>query len=94
MNAFIAESAVEEMCLDLFANLGWAVLHGPDIAPDLPGAERASYRDVLLEGRLRQAVERLNPELPAADWSLGSWPHSADRRASTCWRRTGASAGC
>ena len=66
MSAFIAESEVEEMCLDLFAGLGWEVLYGPDIAPDMPHAERPSYRDVLLEGRLRAAVAILNPGLTAA----------------------------
>lgn len=46
--------------------LGYAVLHGPDIAVGEPAAERsdANYRDVVLEGRLRQALTRLNPQLP------------------------------
>lgn len=39
---------------------------GPDIAVGEPGAERSdpNYRDVVLEGRLRQALVRLNPGLP------------------------------
>ena len=61
MRSFIAESGVEEVCLDYFADLRWDVLYGPDIAPDEAGAERASYRDVLLEDRLRTAIGRLNP---------------------------------
>ncbi len=69
MKGFIAESGVEEVCLDYFDGLGWQVLHGPDIAPGEPGAERSSYRDVLLEGRLRAAVARLNPHLCAEDVS-------------------------
>ncbi len=63
MRSFVAESGVEEVCLDYFADLGWQVLHGPDIAPGEPAEERSSYRDVLLEGRLRDAVTRLNPQL-------------------------------
>src|SRR6185503_19555896 len=45
---------------------GYAVLHGPDIAAGEPGAERSdpNYRDVLLDRRLRQALLRLNPEMP------------------------------
>lgn len=41
--------------------------HGPDIAAGQPAAERndPGYRDVILEGRLRQALTALNPELPA-----------------------------
>lgn len=58
MRGYLAESGVEEVCLEYFADLGWQVLHGPDIAPDQPGAERSSYRDLLLEGRLRAAVCR------------------------------------
>jgi type I restriction enzyme R subunit len=67
MTAFIAESAVEEVCLDFFADLGWTVLYGPNIAPDMPAAERISYREVLLEGRLRAAINRLNPALTAIE---------------------------
>ena len=42
------------------------MLHGPDIAAGESGAERGdpNYRNVLLEGRLRQALVRLNPDLP------------------------------
>ena len=63
MRSFIAESGVEEVCLDYFADLRWDVLYGPDIAPDETRAERASYRDVLLEDRLRLAIGSLNPSL-------------------------------
>ncbi len=64
MRSFVAESGVEEVCLEYFADLGWQVLYGPDIAPEEAHAERSSYRDVLLEGRLRAAIAWLNPELP------------------------------
>ena len=60
------ESIVEEAALGWLGSLGYAVLHGPDIAAGEPGAERSdpNYRDVVLEGRLRQALVQLNPELP------------------------------
>ncbi len=64
MRAFDAESGVEDTCLEYFADAGWQVLYGPDLAPGEPAAERSSYRDVLLEGRLRRAVGLLNPHLP------------------------------
>jgi len=32
------ESVVEDATLDIFASLGYAVLHRPDIAPGEPGA--------------------------------------------------------
>ena len=60
------ESIVEDAALAWLESLGYAVLHGPDIVVGMPGAERGdpSYRDVVLEGRLRQALVRLNPDLP------------------------------
>jgi type I restriction enzyme R subunit len=61
-----AESVVEEAALAWLEALGWAVRHGPAIATGEPGAERRDpgYRDVILEGRLRKALTRLNPDLP------------------------------
>lgn len=67
MKSFVAESGVEEVCLEYFTELEWDVVHGPDISPGEPHAERASYRDVILEGRLRSALARLNPNLTEDD---------------------------
>ena len=63
MKSFIPEASIEDTCLDYFRELGWQVLHGPEIGPGEPAAERASYREGLLEGRLRAAIGRLNPGL-------------------------------
>ena len=63
--AGISESVVEQAVLAWLESLGWNVAHGPDIAPDAPGAERTDYGAVFLEGRLRNALGRLNPDLPA-----------------------------
>ena len=63
--ARITESEVEDAALQWFAGLGYAVLHGPDIGPEGPASERGSYDEVLLAGRLRNALVRLNPHLPA-----------------------------
>ena len=65
MTANFTESEVEDAALDWLAGCGWSVAHGPDIAPDAPGAERADYGAVVLGGRLRGALQRLNPDLPA-----------------------------
>ena len=61
------ESIVEEAALAWLESFGYAVLHGPDIATGMLGAERndPNYRDVVLEQRLRQALVGLNPDLPA-----------------------------
>ncbi|MDR7496021.1 MAG: HsdR family type I site-specific deoxyribonuclease [Armatimonadota bacterium] len=59
------ESVVEEAALGWLETAGWRVAHGPDIAPDMPAAERRDYGEVMLSRRLRDALARLNPELPA-----------------------------
>ncbi|MGA9991353.1 MAG: type I restriction endonuclease, partial [Thiobacillaceae bacterium] len=52
-------------------SLGYSVLHGPEISPGgdaltpaLSRWEREKYSDVVLEGRLREALVQLNPDLP------------------------------
>jgi type I restriction enzyme R subunit len=59
------ESTVEEAALAWLEAVGWRVAHGPDIAPDMPAAERRHYSEVVLAQRLRDALARLNPDLPA-----------------------------
>ena len=61
----ITEADVEEAALDWLRGFGWGVAHGPDIAPDTPGAERDDYGQVVLERRLRDALAELNPGLPS-----------------------------
>jgi type I restriction enzyme R subunit len=58
------EVDVEAAALAWFQDLGWATLYGSDIAPGEPAAERTSYEQVVLEGRLREALHRLNPAVP------------------------------
>ena len=41
----INESTVEAATLEWLAELGWQTAHGPDIAPDLPYAERTQLRE-------------------------------------------------
>ncbi len=59
------ESVVEDAALSWLEGLGYTVAHGPEIAPGEMFAERSdpSYRDVVLERRLREAVVRFNPSL-------------------------------
>ena len=60
----LTEFDVEQSALAWLESLGWSIAHGPDIAPDTPGAERTDYGQMVLEQRLRDALARLNPELP------------------------------
>ena len=66
MTGKITESVVEGVALDWLRSLGYSVLYGPDMAAGESAAERSdpNYRDVILQGRLRHALERFNPSLP------------------------------
>ncbi|MDC5444852.1 type I restriction endonuclease subunit R [Acinetobacter baumannii] len=59
------ETQLENLCLDWFAENGWEVVHGIDIAPDSSNPLRKDYKQILLEADLQVAFERLNPHLPA-----------------------------
>jgi len=58
------ERDVELACLSWFQDIGYALAHGPQLAPGEPAAERESFADVVLAGRLRAAIARLNPSMP------------------------------
>lgn len=58
------ESIVEDAALEWFGELGYAIGHGPHLAPGEPAAERDSFGEVVLVGRLREAIRRLNPAIP------------------------------
>jgi len=58
------ESHVEDAALTWFGELGYAVGHGPHIAPGEPAAERDSFGEVVLTGRLRETIRRMNPPIP------------------------------
>ena len=64
-DASLSESTVEAAALARLEGCGWAVAHGPDVAPDTPAAERTDYGEVVLTDRLRSALAQLNPALPA-----------------------------
>lgn len=64
MKQSFSESVVEQAALAWLESVGWAVRNGADTAPGEPLAERDAYGQVILAGRLREAIARLNPTLP------------------------------
>ncbi|MDD2834344.1 MAG: type I restriction endonuclease subunit R, partial [Methylotenera sp.] len=64
--AKLTESEIETLAIERLQALGFTYVYGPDIAPDAANPERESFADVLLLSRLRNAVTRINPTLPAA----------------------------
>lgn len=62
----LSEDDLEQQCLQWFAEHGWEVLHGPDIAPDGDTPLRASFHDVFLRPVMLEQLQTLNPHLPVA----------------------------
>jgi type I restriction enzyme, R subunit len=62
----MTEDQLEREALGWLTDVGYTVVYGPDIAPDGPSPERDNYRQVILTGRLRAAIDRLNPGVPVA----------------------------
>ena len=60
------EAVLEEALLAWLRDLGYHTVEGGQIAPDSKSPERADFREVLLEGRLRSTLQRINPTLGAA----------------------------
>jgi len=62
----MTEDQLEQETLGWLADVGYTHLYGPDIAFDGPNPERTNYQQVVLTFRLREAVHRLNPNIPTA----------------------------
>ncbi|MDO8723348.1 MAG: type I restriction endonuclease subunit R [Syntrophales bacterium] len=59
------ESVIEQATLAWLESMDYTILSGPEIAPGEVQAERENYGQVVMERRLRQALQRLNPQVPA-----------------------------
>ncbi|SQJ28877.1 DEAD/DEAH box helicase [Salmonella enterica subsp. enterica] len=62
----LSEDDLEQQCLQWFAEQGWEVLHGPDIAPDGDNPLRASFHDVFLRPVMLEQLQTINPDLPVS----------------------------
>lgn len=60
------ESDLEEATLEWLAEMDYSILAGPEIAHDGDCPERDSYHDVVLTERLREALIRINEDVPRA----------------------------
>lgn len=60
----LSEDEVEAAALTWLAELGWSVVHGPEVNPESAPLERTDYSAVVLAATLRDALIRLNPTLP------------------------------
>jgi type I restriction enzyme R subunit len=64
MTSVISEDHIEQIVIQEFIDLGYSYVNGADISPDGIAQERA-YDEVILKNRLRSAITRLNPTVPA-----------------------------
>ncbi|MES2942533.1 MAG: type I restriction endonuclease subunit R [Pseudomonadota bacterium] len=62
----MTEDQLEQETLAWLQDVGYTHRYGPDIAPDGPTPERSHFNQVLLPFRLREAIFKLNPGIPAA----------------------------
>lgn len=61
----MTEDQLEQEALGWLADVGYTIHSGPDIAHDGPDPQRSAYTQVILPQRLRAAIDRLNPGIPA-----------------------------
>lgn len=60
----ITEDKLEAVAIDLLEQQGYSYIYGPSIAHDGEQPERDRFEETILKGRLRQAIDRINPTLP------------------------------
>ncbi|TDU88817.1 type I restriction enzyme R subunit [Kribbella voronezhensis] len=59
----VSEAEWEKVALDQLFEHGWEPLHGVEVAPGTEGG-RTSWDEIVLRGRLLEAMRRLNPKVP------------------------------
>lgn len=64
MGGGISEAKWESFVVEWFAELGWEPKNGKEIAPG--SGQRDSWDELIIPSRLRDAVARINPRLPAS----------------------------
>ena len=67
-NIKYTEDNLESATLEWLKELGYSVAFGPDIAFDGESPERSekeNYKDIILAGRLKNAITKINPDIPA-----------------------------
>src|SRR3989344_5587007 len=63
MKSINENTLAEQPVIDWLRELGYETLFSPDIAPGGAFMERGDYGNVVLEGRLRRALKRINPNV-------------------------------
>ena len=61
----ITENLIEESAIEILQSQGWDYVHGLTIAPEAELSERENYQQIILISRLRSAIAKINPHIPA-----------------------------
>lgn len=64
MSKLTEDTLAEQPVIDWLRELGYETLFSPDLAPGGAFMERSDYREVVLEGRIRRSLKRINPHIP------------------------------
>lgn len=61
---WISESELETHFMESLATLGYVLVHGADVSPEMREPVRESFRDTILAPVLLDSLARINPDLP------------------------------
>ncbi|MBL0049667.1 MAG: type I restriction endonuclease subunit R [Bacteroidetes bacterium] len=61
----ITENIIEESAIELLKAQGWEYANGRELSPEGLFCERDNYQQIILITRLRNAIAKINPHIPA-----------------------------
>jgi type I restriction enzyme R subunit len=61
----ITENIIEESSIELLQSQGWDYANGKELSPEGLFCERENYHQIILTHRLRTAIAKINPDIPA-----------------------------
>lgn len=62
----ITENIIEASAIELLQSQGWEYVNGNEISPEGLFCERESFSQIILTNRLRNAIAKINPHIPAS----------------------------
>lgn len=62
----ITENIIEASAIELLQSQGWEYVNGKEISPEGLFCERESFSQIILTNRLRNAIAKINPHIPAS----------------------------
>ncbi|OFX41941.1 MAG: DEAD/DEAH box helicase [Bacteroidetes bacterium GWA2_32_17] len=65
MSKPIIEDIIEKSAIEILQSQGWEYANGKEISPEGLYCERESFSQIILTNRLRKAISKINPHIPA-----------------------------